>query len=170
MEVRIHSFAPIVRCDAKILILGTMPSETSLRDAFYYAHPRNCFWPMMAEIFGTPNPTTQSEKRTLLMTHRIALWDVAQSCVRPGSLDVDIRDAQPNDIGALLRECPQIGLVLLNGGTAMRLFRKLLPEISGMCLCKQMPSTSPAYTLPSTKKRIAWEAAVREMIHPEMEG
>ena len=69
--------------DARLLILGTMPSVESLRQSFYYAHPRNAFWPVMAEVLGAPVPETVEEKRALLTGHRVALWDVARSCVRP---------------------------------------------------------------------------------------
>ena len=163
-EARIESFPPIENPGARLLILGTMPSVVSLQQAFYYAHPRNCFWPMMAEILGETRPQTDEDKRHMLSAHGIALWDVAKSCVRPGSLDSHIKDALPNDIHGLLARCPKIELILLNGGTAMALYRKMLPTLAISHPCRQMPSTSPAYTLPYEQKRSAWAEALGPLL------
>ena len=82
---KIAGYAPVADENSRVLILGTVPSVESLRTGFYYAHPRNAFWPVMAEVLGAPVPETVEEKRALLTGHRVALWDVARSCVRPGS-------------------------------------------------------------------------------------
>jgi TDG/mug DNA glycosylase family protein len=151
---RKHSFEPVWAADARVLILGTMPSEASLAQGFYYAHPRNAFWPMMFDILGEQDSREIGRRRALLLRHRIALWDVAASCVRPGSLDSAIREAAPNDILGLLERCPQVALVLLNGTTARALLKKLLPPLPvGSVL---LPSTSPANTMPYARKRAAW--------------
>ena len=162
MSERIWSFPPVAAESVRLLILGTMPSAASLDAGFYYAHPRNCFWPMMAEILGESNPADIDAKRALLMRHGIALWDVAMSCVRPGSLDSNIREPVPNDIGALLRAHPGITCVLLNGGTAMKLFERLLPDVAREIDHRQMPSTSPAYTLNYALKRDAWAMGIQK--------
>ena len=159
MAARVHSFPPIGDARSALLVLGTMPSEASLQQGFYYAHPRNCFWPMLSEILGEPAPDSIDRKRQLLLGHRIALWDVAQSCQRQGSLDSAIREAVPNDIEGLLARCPRIGRILFNGGAAQRLFRRLLPPLGAER--RLLPSTSPAYTLPYEKKRAAWAAELR---------
>lgn len=158
---RIHSFAPVEDGSARVLILGTMPSAASLAEGFYYAHPRNCFWPMMAGLLGEDAPGTVDGKRAMILRHGIALWDVAHSCVRPGSLDGDIRDAAPNDVEGLALRNPKIAAVLLNGGTAARLYRRLLPGMRGRFEEYELPSTSPAYTLSVEKKAEAWGEALR---------
>jgi hypoxanthine-DNA glycosylase len=93
-------------------------------------------------------------RKRLLLSHRIALWDVARSAVRPGSLDSAIRQAEPNDIPGLLVRCPGIRTVLLKGPTAYALYKKLLPPLSVECAL--LPSTSPANTMTYAKKRAAW--------------
>ncbi len=162
MSDRIHSFSPVDDGSARLLILGTMPSAASLRQGFYYAHPRNCFWPMLAGLLGVAVPGTVEEKTALVLRHGIALWDVAHSCVRLGSLDGDIRDAAPNDIGRLLSRNPGVTKVLLNGGAAAKLYRRLLPELRGRLAEYVLPSTSPAYTLSVEKKAEAWGRAFAE--------
>lgn len=164
MDERIASFAPVAAPDARVLILGTMPSVESLRQSFYYAHPRNAFWPMLARILSEPEPVSVEEKKALLLHHRIALWDVAQSCVRPGSLDSAIRDALPNDVPGLLKRCPEIKVILFNGATAQSLYRKLIGDVPAGLRSVRMPSTSPAYTLKFEAKRAAWQKELEEII------
>ncbi len=156
MDERIVSFEPVARADARLLILGTMPSVESMRQGFYYAHPRNAFWPMMAEVLGEERPESVEEKRQLLIRHAIALWDVAHSCVRPGSLDSDIRDVCPNDFAMLFARCPGIRKILFNGATAQTLFVRKCGALPEGCIAERMPSTSPAYTLRYERKLAAW--------------
>lgn len=160
MEARIECFPPVARGDARLLILGTMPSVESLRQSFYYAHPRNAFWPVMAEVLGAPVPETVEEKRALLTGHRVALWDVARSCVRPGSLDSAMRDVEPNDFDSLYARCPKIERILFNGDTARKLYMRLVSRMPEGCDWARMPSTSPAYTLPYARKLEAWRAGM----------
>ena len=155
-EERIVCFEPVAREDARLLILGTMPSVESLKQSFYYSHPRNAFWPIMAEILGADRPESIDEKKELLLTHGIALWDVARSCVRPGSLDSDIRDVEPNDFASLFACCKGIGKILFNGATAKKLYEKWVGMAPEGCIMVQVPSTSPAYTLPYDRKLAAW--------------
>ena len=164
MNERIASFDPVAAPDARVLILGTMPSVESLRQSFYYAHPRNAFWPMLARILAEPEPASVEEKKTLLLRHRIALWDVAQSCVRPGSLDSAIRDALPNDVPGLLKRCPEIKTILFNGATAQSLYRKLIGDVPAGLRSVRMPSTSPAYTLKFEAKRATWQKELEEIL------
>lgn len=160
MEARIECFPPVARGDARLLILGTMPSVESLRQSFYYAHPRNAFWPVMAEVLGAPVPETVEEKRALLTGHRVALWDVARSCVRLGSLDSAMRDVEPNDFDSLYARCPKIERILFNGDTARKLYMRLVGRMPEGCDWARMPSTSPAYTLPYARKLEAWRAGM----------
>lgn len=155
-DERIVSFEPVFREDARLLILGTMPSVESLRQSFYYSHPRNAFWPIMAQLLGGELPETIDGKKRLLIGHRIALWDVAHSCVREGSLDSAIRDAVPNDFEMLFARCPKIEKILFNGGTAQKMYMKMVGGMPEGCSWAQMPSTSPAYTLKFETKRELW--------------
>ncbi len=98
MAERTHSFEPVWAEDAAVLILGTMPSVASLKQGFYYAHPRNAFWPILFDLAGEAYSEDIEARKRLLVGRRIALWDVARSAVRPGSLDSAIREAEPNDI------------------------------------------------------------------------
>ncbi|MBQ4086096.1 MAG: DNA-deoxyinosine glycosylase, partial [Clostridia bacterium] len=147
---RIFCFAPVADENSRILVLGSAPSETSLRQGFYYAHPRNAFWPILCEIFGEAAASAE-QRRLFALRHGIALWDTIGSCMRAGSLDASIRDPEPNDIAAFLRAHPSVERILLNGGTAYKLYKKhtaahvALPAVA-------MPSTSPAHTMPYAQK------------------
>ena len=150
-----HSFDPVFAPDAKVMIVGSMPSVKSLADAPYYAHPRNAFWPILFDIFGVVAHNDYVQKKELILAQKLALWDVAACCFREGSLDSAMRDIVYNDFGALYAQCPGIHTVLCNGGTAHALFIK-----SGYADGKtvvRMPSTSPAYTMPYEKKRTIWK-------------
>ena len=162
--MRIYGFEPVYRSDARLLILGSMPSVESLHQSFYYAHPRNCFWPMMAQILGEANPQDIEEKKRMLIRHRIALWDTVHSCLREGSLDSAIRSAQPNDFEFLYQNCPQIHHVIFNGAAAQQLYQRLVSRQDGRFVFSRMPSTSPAYTLKYENKLAAWFKAVKEAL------
>lgn len=158
MSERKHSFEPVWSQDARLLILGTMPSVKSLEQGFYYAHPRNAFWPILYDLLGEVYSGGIEDKKRLILKNRIALWDVAQSAIRPGSLDSAIRDAVINDIPGLLAKCPGIGRVLLNGTAALSLYRRLAP--APQIPWALLPSTSPANTMAYEKKRAAWAAHI----------
>ncbi len=158
MAERTYSFEPVWAEDAEVLILGTMPSVASLQQGFYYAHPRNAFWPILFDLLGEAYSEDIEARKRLLIGHRIALWDVARSAIRPGSLDSAIREPAPNDIQWLLDRCPGIRNVLLNGTTAHALYRRLLPPLPVECAL--LPSTSPANTMAYAKKRAAWAAHI----------
>lgn len=168
MEKRIYGFDPVWREDAKLLILGSMPSVESLNQSFYYAHPRNAFWPMMAGILGEEIPRTIEDKKAMLIRHRIALWDTVQSCERPGSLDSNIRFARANDFETLYKNCPQIRYVFFNGGAAEQLYKRLVARADERFIFRRMPSTSPAYTLKYELKFAAWEQALKEALKEEL--
>ena len=149
------SFDPIFAPEAKVLIVGSMPSVKSLADAQYYAHPRNAFWPILFDIFGEMPHNEYVQKKELIVAKKLALWDVAACCVREGSLDSNMRDVVYNDFSALYAQCPGIRTVLCNGGTAHALFVK-----SGYAEDRRvirLPSTSPAHTMPYEKKLTIWK-------------
>lgn len=166
----IEGFPPIAPGNARLLILGTMPSVKSLEAAFYYAHPRNAFWPLMAEILGEALPEDAAGRSALLCRHGIALWDVLRRCQREGSLDSAIRDGEPNDFSGLYARCPGIRRVLFNGAEARRLYLKYVDRLPEGCDSLRMPSTSPAYTLSYAQKRAAWAAGMEGFYGDQSSG
>ena len=156
MDERIAGFAPVAAPDARVLILGTMPSVESLRQSFYYAHPRNAFWRLLSDTFGALVPETAGEKAALLLENRLALWDVLCACARRGSLDSAIRDPQVNDFAAFFAAHPGITRVLFNGAAAEKLFFRFCGETLQGRAAARLPSTSPAYTLPYAQKLEIW--------------
>ncbi len=135
----LHELPPLYDERSRVLILGTMPSPKSRELGFYYMHPQNRFWKMLAAVFDSAVPTTVSERRELCLKHNIALWDVLASCEINGASDSSIKGAVPNDIPALLKKCP-ITAVFTTGKKAHELLLRFFPEIDDVCL----PSTSPA--------------------------
>ena len=164
MNERIYCFDPVWSADAKVLILGSMPSVESLNQSFYYAHPRNCFWPMMAQILGEDVLGSIEDKKNMLIRHRIALWDTVHSCLREGSLDSAIRSAEANDFETLYQNCPQIRHILFNGAAALQLYQRLVARQDARFVFERMPSTSPAYTLKYETKLSLWQQAVKEAL------
>lgn len=160
MAERIVAFPPVAPRNARVLVLGSMPSVASLGQGFYYAHPQNAFWRIVAAVYGEPVPGSVPEKVALLERHGVAMWDVLQSCERVGSLDSAIRKPAPNDFASLFERCPDIEKVLFNGGTAHRLFMKCAPEYLRGRAWARLPSTSPAYTLPYERKLALWREAL----------
>ena len=160
MGDRITAFPPVAPPGATVLILGSMPSVESLARGFYYAHPRNAFWRILAEVYGEPLSADIPAKVALLHRHGIALWDVLESCERQGSLDSAIRQPRPNDFEGLFARCPGIDRILLNGGTAARLFMKHGSAYLENRSWERLPSTSPAYTLPYERKLALWRRAL----------
>ncbi len=160
--VPVQSFAPIATPKARILILGSMPGAASLAAGQYYAHPRNAFWPIMGELAGA-GPDKSYETRTHLLNDRgIAVWDVLQSCIRPGSLDSDITEEHPNDFASFFAIHRGIVVIGLNGGKAAACFRKYAAaHCPGEVRIAQLPSTSPAHAGMSLARKIAlWRAAL----------
>lgn len=137
-----HEFPPIYDKDSRILILGSFPSVKSREQQFYYGHPQNRFWKLIAKIFEEEMPETIEEKRALLFAHGIALWDVIESCEITGSSDSSIRNAKVNDLNKILAHS-RIEQIFVNGGTAYALFEKYQkPNIRREAI--KLPSTSPA--------------------------
>lgn len=152
---QLHTFDPVYGADSRILILGSFPSERSRAEGFYYGHPSNRFWTVLAGVLERPKPVTIEEKKSMLLEAGIALWDVIERCDITGSSDSSIRDVVPNDIAGLLLKC-DISRIYANGGTACRLYRKyVLPE-TGIDI-EPLPSTSPANAAYSVQRLMeAW--------------
>lgn len=138
----IHPIPPVFNENSKILILGSFPSVKSRESGFFYGHPQNRFWRVLAAIYESDVPKTVEEKRAFLLQNGIAVWDVLASCRILGSSDSSIRDASPNDLTPILCGAP-IERIYTNGGTATVLYRRYLSKQTGID-CISLPSSSPA--------------------------
>lgn len=138
-----HILPPVFDGRSRALVLGTMPSPASRASGFYYGHPRNRFWPVMAAVFGEPRvPEGPDERRAFALRHGVALWDVLASCSIRGASDASIADPVPNDIRAVLDAAP-VQAVFATGSTAWSLYRRLCEPACGVPAVR-LPSTSPA--------------------------
>ena len=142
MERVYHTIAPVFSPESEILILGTIPSPKSREAAFYYAHPQNRFWPALALALGEPLPITREEKLRLILSHRLALWDVLESCDITGASDASIQNPVPNDILALIQKT-NVRRVLCTGSTSAKLYMRLVFPQNGIP-CEPLPSPSAA--------------------------
>lgn len=156
-------FPPVAGADATRLVLGSVPGQASLRAGQYYAHPRNLFWLLMEDLLGIDRALPYSERCEALKGHRIALWDVLDTCFRPGSLDTSIDDstAVPNDLAGFLTRHPGVDAIYFNGGKAEQVFNhRVLPTLPAPLAAirrVRLPSTSPANASVSLEaKRTAW--------------
>ena len=138
----VHSFEPVYDKASEILILGTLPSVKSRENNFYYGHKQNRFWKVLATLLKEPVPDTIEEKKAMLLAHRIALWDVIQSCDIKGSSDSSIKNVQPTDIGMIL-EKTNITRIYANGNKAGQLYKRYQFAVTGIDALV-LPSTSPA--------------------------
>ncbi|MFC1602386.1 DNA-deoxyinosine glycosylase [Pseudomonadota bacterium] len=161
-------FPPIIGCDPKVLILGSMPSEASLSQNQYYAHPQNAFWYIMGRLFSFNAKATYAERKALLIKNRVALWDVLQECERDGSLDSSIigSSIKTNNFLHLLASHPTIQLIVFNGATAEKVFKKrVFPNLKTQLEQIQiirLPSTSPAMAaLTREQKMEKWSEIVK---------
>ena len=137
-----HTFGPVYDEHSEILILGTFPSVKSRENHFYYGHPQNRFWKLLARLTEEPVPGTVEEKKALLLKHHIALWDVVQSCDIIGSSDSSIKNVVPADIARILRES-SVQKIYANGDKAYSLYKKYCEKETGK-EAEKLPSTSPA--------------------------
>lgn len=137
-----HNIEPIYNEHSKILILGSFPSVKSRESRFFYNHPQNRFWKVLATILKYPVPISIEDKKIMLLDNNIALWDTIKSCEIVGSSDSSIKNVIPNDISKIITES-QITKIYTNGNTAHKMYMKYIfkdVELSE----KVLPSTSPA--------------------------
>lgn len=165
--VVIESFAAIAAPHSHTLILGTMPGVASLRHRQYYAHPRNAFWPIMAELLAFDPGADYATRTGALTAAGFAVWDVLKACIRPGSLDtaIDATSIVPNDIAAFAADHPALRRIACNGGKSAQLFRRhLQPQLERAGRRIEfiaLPSTSPAHAgMPYAEKLRIWHAAL----------
>lgn len=148
---------PVARADARLLVLGSLPGEASLAAARYYAHPRNQFWRLMEVVTSVSLEAVPYQERLERLAERgVAMWDVVHAARREGSLDGQMREVKTRDLAGFVAGLPQLRAIGFNGGTAARLGRRALAE-TGLVLV-DLPSSSPAYTLPFAEKARQWTA------------
>ena len=149
-----HAFSPVFNNESRVLILGTMPSPKSRENGFYYSHPRNRFWPVMAAVFEEKTPITPAERTVFLLRNKIALWDVLKECDIEGASDSSIKNAVPNDLSVILNSA-DIKAIFTTGTTAAKLYKKHTEPKTGIAAIS-LPSTSPA------NAKISFEALLEE--------
>ncbi len=161
------AFPPVARADARVLILGSLPGEESLRRGEYYGKKTNRFWWIMGALADAPPEMPYPDRLLRLQDRRIALWDVCASAFRAGSLDSAIQRASvvPNDFAAFFAAHPQVALVGFNGRPAAALYQSLvlptLPPAAAAIRRVPLPSTSPAHAaMPPETKLAQWRTAL----------
>lgn len=161
-----HPIKPLYGPNSQVLILGSFPSVKSRESAFFYGHPQNRFWPLLAALLHQPVPQTIPEKQALVLGGGFALWDVIASCEIEGSSDSSISNVVPNDLTPILSAAP-IRAIFCNGATAHRLYCRYQQPATGLPAGK-LPSTSPAnaaWSLPRLEN--AWRVILPEaQSHP----
>ena len=162
------SFAPVYDDRSRALILGTWPSPKSREMAFYYGHPQNRFWPMLAAVTGEPVPdwADLEAKKRIILRHGLAVWDTIGACDIRGASDASIRNAVPNDVAALIR---QLGVqaVFCNGAASGRIYAKYAEPLTHLPAVV-LPSTSPANAAWSPARlQAAWGAALAPFLHAD---
>jgi hypoxanthine-DNA glycosylase len=155
MEHQIHPIPPLFDAESEILVLGSFPSVASRAGQFFYHHPQNRFWRVLAAVLGEPVPETIEEKSAMLHRSHIALWDSIASCDIEGSSDSSIRNVVPNDLSVILNAAP-IRRVVCNGALSWKMYEKYCRPMTGLPAL-QLPSTSPANAAWSLDRLIeAW--------------
>ena len=154
-----HPFPPVVDENCRILVLGSFPSVKSREDGFFYGHPQNRFWRMLAAIFTEEVPADIPAKKAFLLQHHIALWDVIASCEIEGSSDASVKNAVPVDIDRVI-QIASIERIICNGNLAYKLYQRHLEPLTGIQAIS-LPSTSPANAAWSLEKLVsAWRDAL----------
>ena len=166
-QALVHPIPPTWDKNSEVLILGSFPSVKSREMAYFYGHPQNRFWKVMAALFSEPVPQTVEERRSFLLRNHVAAWDVIASCTIVGSSDSSIRNVEINDLTPVLRSS-RIRRICVNGGTACKYFEKYtIPHLkaAGLDLSQikvmKMPSTSPANAAWTLEKLLpVWQDAL----------
>ena len=163
METVTHPIPPLFDASSRILILGSFPSVKSREGLFFYQHPQNRFWKVLAGVLEEPVPGSIEEKKIFLLKHRIALWDVIASCTIEGSSDSTIKNVVPNDLSGIL-SAADISRIFCNGGASFQYYKKYQEPRTGRAAVR-LPSTSPANAAWSLDRLIREWAAIRDSLH-----
>lgn len=157
-QIVVHTIPPLYNSESRTLILGSLPSPKSREAGFFYGHPQNRFWKVIAGVYEEPVPLDIEQKRALCLSHHLALWDVIARCEITGASDASIRNAVPNDIGRLLQES-KITRIFAAGTKAASLYKKLIEPQLGLPVFP-LPSTSPANASWSLERLISAYRAI----------
>ena len=163
METVTHPIPPLFDASSRILILGSFPSVKSREGLFFYHHPQNRFWKVLAGVLEEPVPGSIEEKKIFLLKHRIALWDVIASCTIEGSSDSTIKNVVPNDLSGIL-SAADISRIFCNGGASFQYYKKYQEPRTDRAAVR-LPSTSPANAAWSLDRLIREWAAIRDSLH-----
>lgn len=159
-----HGIPPVFDERSEVLVLGTMPSPKSREAAFFYGHPQNRFWRVLAALFDEPVPEDNAERADLLLRHHIALWDVLESCDIRGASDASIANPHPNDLSRVLEKAP-VRRVFCTGAAAGRYYAKLCEAASGLA-AEVLPSPSPANAAWSLPRLVEAYRPVADVVTP----
>lgn len=161
----VHTIDPVFDARSRVLVLGSIPSPKSRETGFFYGHPQNRFWRVLAAVFDEPVARGVAEKRDLLLRRHIALWDVVRSCDIEGASDASIANAQANDLQRIF-DAADIRAVFATGTKAGQLYARLCEQRYGIP-CTVLPSTSPANAKTSFETLVqAYGTALREHLDP----
>ena len=157
----IHPISPVYDKNSSILILGSFPSVKSREEGFFYGHPQNRFWKVVASVFDENVPKSIEEKKAFLLRNHIAVWDVIQSCDIDGSSDASIKNVKANDLNEILNAA-DIKAIFVNGKTALKYYKKYTEPILGRtAIC--LPSTSPANAAWNLERLVGEWKRIREI-------
>ncbi|MDO4477706.1 MAG: DNA-deoxyinosine glycosylase [Lachnospiraceae bacterium] len=160
-----HTIPPLWAADSRVLVLGSFPSPKSREAAFFYGHPRNRFWPVLAAVLGEEAPANVEEKRAMVLRHYIAMWDTLYSCEIKGASDTSIRHPVANDLSSII-ERSQIKAVFCTGGTSYKYYVKLCESLTGIrAVC--LPSTSPANAAWSFERLVEAYRVIPEALYKD---
>ncbi|MBQ6383613.1 MAG: DNA-deoxyinosine glycosylase [Clostridia bacterium] len=155
-----HPFGPLFSENSRILILGSFPSVKSREQHFFYGHPQNRFWKVIAAVFDREVPVTIQQKKELILSQRLALWDSIGSCVITGSSDASIREVRPNDLSIILAHAP-VHRIYCNGKKSLEIYQKYIePQTGRKAGC--LPSTSPANAQWTLERLVAAWSVIKE--------
>lgn len=160
-----HNIDPVYDSHSEILILGSFPSVKSREQQFFYGHKQNRFWRVLAHVLNCAVPENTEQKRAMLLTHHVALWDVIASCEITGSSDASIRNVCPNDLSRII-DSADIRAIYTNGSKAYQLYQKYIFPINGR-EAYPLPSTSPANAGYSLDRLVETWSVIREKLHVE---
>lgn len=163
-----RSFPPVIGGEAKVLILGSLPGEESLRQGQYYAYRHNAFWPIMGKLLAFDPSLPYEERLECLKAAGVALWDVIGSARRKGSLDLHIREIEPNPVARLLSGNPGIGFIGCNGAQSYTQLKRSAPELfsKNPLVIARLPSTSPAAAAMRFEEKLAAWRIVLDFLQP----
>ena len=157
-----HEFPAVYDRNSRVLLLGSIPSPKSREVGFYYGHPQNRFWKVLAQVLGETVPETIPQKKAILKKHHVALWDVLESCTIVGASDTSIEDVVPNKIGELVKRS-KVSRIFCTGATAHKLYQKYCAKDVGID-AERLPSTSPANCAVSIEKLVDAYKVVAENV------